>query len=47
MEILEEINFIQSTTNFDAPDSIEWDLLIKGIKLLKQGKPFNKPIYDP
>ena len=32
--------------NFDHPNSIEWDLLIKHIKDLKNGKPVEEPIYS-
>ena len=32
--------------NFDHPDSIEWDLLIKQLKELKQGKTIEQPIYS-
>jgi uridine kinase len=32
--------------NFDHPDSLEWDLLVKHIKLLKQGKSVEQPIYS-
>lgn len=32
--------------NFDHPDSIEWELLIKHILDLKQKKPIEQPIYS-
>lgn len=32
--------------NFDHPDSIDIELLINHIKLLKEGKSIEKPIYD-
>ena len=32
--------------NFDHPDSLEWDLLVKNIRLLKKGKPIEQPIYS-
>jgi len=32
--------------NFDHPDSLEWDLLVKNIRLLKKGKPVEQPIYS-
>ena len=32
--------------NFDHPDSLEWDLLVKHIRLLKKGKPVEQPIYS-
>lgn len=32
--------------NFDHPDSIEFDLLVEHIKLLRQGKPIEEPVYD-
>ncbi len=32
--------------NFDHPDSLEWDLLVKHIRFLKKGKPVEQPIYS-
>jgi len=32
--------------NFDHPNSIDFDLLISHLKLLRQGKPIEKPIYS-
>lgn len=32
--------------NFDHPDSLEFDLLIKHLKLLKEGRQINMPIYS-
>lgn len=32
--------------NFDHPDSIEWELLIKQLKELKEGKTVEQPIYS-
>ncbi len=32
--------------NFDHPNAIEWDLLIKHIETLKAGKPIKQPIYS-
>lgn len=32
--------------NFDHPDSIEWELLIKDLEELKQGKTIQQPIYS-
>lgn len=32
--------------NFDHPDSLEWDLLVNHIKLLKAGKEVQQPIYS-
>ena len=32
--------------NFDHPDSLEWELLVKHIRLLKKGKPVEQPIYS-
>lgn len=32
--------------NFDHPDSVEFDLLTKHIKMLKTGKPVEQPIYS-
>lgn len=45
-KIKKEINEIDRTYDFDVPSAIDWDLLIKGLKLLKEGKPFDKPIYN-
>lgn len=32
--------------NFDHPDSIEFDLLVEHMKLLRQGLPIDEPVYD-
>ena len=32
--------------NFDHPDSIEFDLLVEQMKLLRQGLPIDEPVYD-
>src|SRR5688572_12457310 len=32
--------------NFDHPDSIEFDLLVEHMKLLRQGKAIEEPVYD-
>lgn len=32
--------------NYDHPDAFDSDLLIKHLKMLKEGKPVNCPIYD-
>ena len=45
-KIEKEINDIDRTYDFDVPSAIDWDLLIKGLRLLKEGKPFDKPIYN-
>lgn len=39
-------NIDPSTIDFDAPSSINWDLLINNIKSLKSGIDINEPIYD-
>lgn len=31
--------------NFDHPDAIEWDLLVKHLDMLKEGKTISMPIY--
>ena len=47
MDIIKtEIREVYKQSDFDTPDAIDWDLLIKGVTTLKNGKPFNKPIYD-
>src|SRR5574344_2308079 len=32
--------------NFDAPDAFDWNLLMKQIQDLKDGKTIKKPVYD-
>lgn len=32
--------------NFDHPDSIQFDLLVEHMKLLRQGLPIDEPVYD-
>ncbi len=32
--------------NFDHPDSIEFDLLVEHMKLLRKGLPIDEPVYD-
>ena len=32
--------------NFDHPDSIEFDLLVEHMKLLRQGRAIEEPVYD-
>ncbi len=36
----------RSKTNFDHPNSIDFDLLVKHLDLLKQGKTIEQPIYS-
>lgn len=45
-EKAKKIKEMNKEYDFDNPDAIDWDLLIKGIKMLKERKPFNKPLYD-
>ena len=45
-EIKSDIRDNYRKTDFDTPDAIDWALLNKGVNALKQGQPFNKPIYD-
>src|SRR5579871_791733 len=33
-------------TNFDHPDSLESELLIEHVRLLSEGQPVRRPIYD-
>ena len=35
----------QKEINFDHPDAIEWDLLVKHLDMLKEGKTIPMPIY--
>ena len=44
--IKKEVKHLKEVTNFDVPSSIDFDLLVKGLDLLLQGKPFNRPEYD-
>jgi uridine kinase len=37
---------LRRNINFDHPDSIEWDLLIRHIQELKQGHSINQPVYE-
>ena len=42
-----EIKIINDETDFDDPRQIDFDLLVRGIKTLKEKNvPFNKPVYD-
>ncbi len=36
----------RSKTNFDHPDAIDFDLLVKHLDLLKQGQTIEQPIYS-
>ena len=36
----------KAAVNFDHPNSLETELLIEHLKLLKEGKPVNLPVYD-
>lgn len=45
-EVKSEIREVYKQSDFDTPDAIDWDLLNLGVASLKNGKPFNKPIYD-
>ena len=36
----------RSQVNFDHPNSIDFDLLIEHLNLLKQNKPIHKPVYS-
>lgn len=45
--IYKEIQTIDIETDFDDPQQLDYDLLIKGIKLLtNEMHPFNTPVYD-
>jgi len=33
-------------TNYDHPDALETDLLIRHLRDLREGRPINKPVYD-
>lgn len=45
-QVDQEIKQINKETDFDNPETIDFELLQKGLQLLKQRKPFNKPSYD-
>lgn len=32
--------------NFDHPEALDWDLMVKHLTLLKKGMPIDMPIYD-
>jgi uridine kinase len=44
--IEKEITEIDKHYDFDVPSAIDWPLLIQGLTLLKDGKPFEKPVYE-
>ena len=45
--VYQEIKIINDETDFDDPRQIDFDLLVRGIKTLKEKNvPFNKPVYD-
>lgn len=46
-QIKSEIREIYQKIDFDLPEAIDWDLLNKGVVQLRNGNPFNMPIYDP
>lgn len=37
---------VRNTRNFDHPDSVQSDLLVQHLSLLKRGRPAQLPIYD-
>ena len=45
-EIKSEIRDVYRKNDFDSPEAIDWKLLNLGVQCLKNGQPFNKPIYD-
>ena len=45
-EIKSDIRDAYRKNDFDSPDAIDWVLLNKGVNALRDGQPFNKPIYD-
>lgn len=45
-ELKAEIREVYKHSDFDTPEAIDWELLNKGLAALRNGKPFNKPIYD-
>ena len=45
-EVEAEIRNCYRKSDFDTPEAIDWALLNQGVKSLKSGSPFNKPVYD-
>ena len=45
-EILKEIKQINETTDFDDPQQIDYELLVRGLKHLTKRQPFSLPVYD-
>ena len=45
-QIKTEIREVYRQSDFDSPEAIDWALLNKGVQSLREGNPFNKPIYD-
>mmetsp|Transcript_42261 Transcript_42261/g.64794 ORF Transcript_42261/g.64794 Transcript_42261/m.64794 type:complete len:184 (+) Transcript_42261:290-841(+) len=45
-EIKTQIRQVYLDTDFDEPKAIDWDLLNKGVRKLKNLDPFNSPVYD-
>lgn len=45
-EVKSEIREVYRQSDFDSPDAIDWNLLNNCVQSLKNGNPFNKPIYD-
>ncbi len=32
--------------NYDHPDAFDWDLLLEHLRMLRQGRPIERPVYD-
>lgn len=46
-QIYKEISEIDTVTDFDDPKQMDFDLMVKGLRLLTEERlPFNKPVYD-
>lgn len=45
-QIEAEIRNYYRKSDFDTPEAIDWKLLNQGVESLKNGNPFNMPIYD-
>lgn len=45
-QLVKELANINEEVDFDDPQQLDFDLLRKGLELLKENRPFNKPVYD-
>ena len=45
-EMKSELIKVYRDNDFDSPEAIDWQLLNRAVACLKDGQPFNGPIYD-